>query len=306
MSATSAGAPNRVLGSNRRRSRRSPHWLLEQLPTWMRDDEFLARFVSLFEVIATTQLEHIDQLEHVFDRTVAPPAMARALGRCVGVDVLDPTLPEALQREVLLEMQALARWQGTRRRLARVLEVVTTAPVEIVDSGGVYVSGDAPIAAPHVHITVESTGWMDEDDLLGLVRRELPASVTFELWLGDRCLSPQPEQTGVDASSTTCPECGTWNGQAAPLMDADGFCRRCDFPLFWARGAQLRSTNGEEVVAEVAEETVGRPVVVDCPVCDRVTELRANDLRTAAGFCPGCDFPLRWAPAPGSLMHGGT
>jgi phage tail-like protein len=261
----------------------------------MRDDYFLARFVSVFEVIAASQLEHIDQLEHVFDRTVAPPAMARALGRCVGIDVLDPALPETFQREVLLELQALARWQGTRRRLTRVLEVVTMAPVDISDSGGVYASGDAPSAAPHVRIAVESTGWMDEDNLLGLVRRELPASVTFELRLGDRCLWPQPEHTTVDASTTSCPVCGSSTGQTVPLMDADGFCRTCDFPLFWAPGARLRSAVGEEVMADVAEDTVGRPAVVDCPVCDRVTEIPANELRTAAGFCPGCDFPLWWA-----------
>ena len=99
--------------------------------------------------------------------------MARALGRCVGVDVLDAALPEALQREVLLEMQKLARSQGTGQRLTRVLELVTMAPVEIVDSGGVYVDGEAPSAAPHVRIAVNSAGWMDEDDLVGLVRREL-------------------------------------------------------------------------------------------------------------------------------------
>ena len=260
----------------------------------MRDDDFLARFVSVFEAIATTHLEHIDQLEHIFDRTVAPPAMARALGRCVGVDVLDAALPEALQRDVLVEMRKLARSQGTGQRLTRVLELVTTAPVEIVDSGGVYVDGDAPSAAPHVRIAVESAGWMDEDDLVGLVRRELPASVTFELWLADRCLWPESERPSVDASTTVCPDCGASTDRVAQLMDADGFCRTCDFPLFWAPGARRRSPIDEDVTA-VGTDAVQELTVVNCPGCDRVTELEVSALRTARGFCHGCDFPLWWA-----------
>ena len=47
----------------------------------MHDDDFFARFVSMFEAIATTPLDHVDQLEHVFDLTVAPPVMVRARGR---------------------------------------------------------------------------------------------------------------------------------------------------------------------------------------------------------------------------------
>ena len=52
----------------------------------------------MFEVIATTHLDHIDQLEHVFDLNVAPPEMVRALGRWIGVDLLDPGLDETAAR----------------------------------------------------------------------------------------------------------------------------------------------------------------------------------------------------------------
>ena len=198
---TAAPRPGRpggaVVPAQRRRHRRPEHWLLAQLPSWMREDDFFARFVSMFEVIATTHLDHVDQLEHVFDLNVAPPEMVRALGRCMGVDLLDPGLDETVQREVLIEMGLLARLQGTKRRLTRVLELVTRERVEVIDSGAVVIDGGAPPAPPHVRIRVESTGWMDEDDLVALVRRELPASVTFELWLGDRPLWPAPEPAPI-------------------------------------------------------------------------------------------------------------
>ena len=100
----------------------------------------------MFEVIATTHLDHIDQLEHMFDLNVAPPVMVRALGRCIGVDLLDPGLDETVQREVLIEMGSLARLQGTKRRLTRVLELVTRERVEVIDSGAVVIEG---VRHPH-------------------------------------------------------------------------------------------------------------------------------------------------------------
>lgn len=252
----------------------------------------------MFEVIATTHLDHVDQLEHVFDLTVAPPAMVRALGRCVGVDLLDPALDETLQREVLIEMGLLARLQGTNRRLTRVLELVSQARVEVIDSGAVVIDGNAPPAPPHVRIRVESTGWMDEDDLVALVRRELPASVTFELWLGDRALWPAPEPGPLDASIAACPVCGATTDHVAQLMDAEAFCATCDFPLFWAPGARRRPpiTPITPPSLEAGTGRVVQPTTVGCPSCDQVTELDVSALRTAEGFCAGCDFPLWWAP----------
>ena len=271
----------------------------------MRDDDFFASFVSMFEVIATTHLDHVDQLEHVFDLTVAPPVMVRALGRCVGVDLLDPELDETLQREVLIEMASLARLQGTNRRLTRVLERVTRERVGVIDSGAVVIEGFAAPAPPHVRIQVESTGWMDEDDLVALVRRELPASVTFEIWLGDRPLWPEPEPAPFDASLAVCPQCGAPTDDVAQFMDADGFCTICDFPLFWAPGAQRRPPMGASpptiaLIAPPADDAGTSPIyqltTIVCPSCDQITELDVSALRTADGFCAACDFPLWWAP----------
>ena len=300
MSTATPRAGGAAVSAQRRRHRRPEHWLLAQLPPWMRDDDFFARFVSMFEAMATTHLDHVDQLEHVFDLTVAPPEMVRALGRCVGVDLLDPQLDETLQREVLIEMGLLARRQGTRRRLTRVLELVTRQPVEVIDSGAVVIDGGAPPAPPHVRIRVESTGWMDEDDLVALVRRELPASVTFELWLGDRPLWPAPEPAPIDASPTACPGCGTPTEHVALLMDADEFCTTCDFPLFWAPGAQrlppMAAITPIDPDPELSSSRVDQATTVACPSCDQITELDASALRTADGFCAACDFPLWWAP----------
>ena len=59
---------------------RRDDWLLHQLPVGMAEDEFLGRFVSIFQEVADTVVGQIDNLPHVFDATVAPPSMVRTLG----------------------------------------------------------------------------------------------------------------------------------------------------------------------------------------------------------------------------------
>jgi hypothetical protein len=86
-------------------------------------------------------------------------------------------------------------------------------------------------------------------------------------------------------------------------MDADGFCATCDFPLFWAPGAQRRPPITPTAITPIpppAPEGGPSPIfqgtTVACPSCDQITELDVSVFRTADGFCGACDFPLWWAP----------
>ena len=71
-------------------------------------------------------------------------------------------------------------------------------PAEVRDSGGVFAEGEAPTplgpgTGPHVEIVIESNGWTTVDHLVQLITEELPASVTFELWVaGHRLWPTQP------------------------------------------------------------------------------------------------------------------
>jgi phage tail-like protein len=213
--------------------------MVRQVPTWMLEDDRYRRIVEVFEALGSIHLEHADQLEHVFDPSVAPPAMVRLMGRWIGVDLIDPELPELLQREIVREMGRLARWRGTRDGLQGVLELVTREPVEVVDPAATFEEGSEPPAPGGcVVIHVRSTGWIDEHHFVELVRREVPANVPFELWLGDRRLWPPPPEEDEGEASTTvvCPVCGQ-PAEAGPVrMAADEFCAVCDYPLFWVPG----------------------------------------------------------------------
>ena len=76
------------------------------------------------------------------------------------------------------------------------MEALTGAPVEIRDRGGVYFDRPAPVEAPsHVDISVGSSAspdpvQLDDADLTRIVRRELPASVTFTMQRAGRTIHP--------------------------------------------------------------------------------------------------------------------
>jgi phage tail-like protein len=176
---------------------RRDDWLIHQLPVGMVEDEFLVRFLSIFQDVATTVLDEIDSLPHMFDATVAPPAMVRTLGRWIGLEWVDPSLPDALQRRIVREYFSLLRWRGTKRGMRQLLELISDAPATVEETGGIYQEGESPPDVGHVVLRVRSTGWATDADLLRIVRAELPASVTFELFVADRRIwPPEPDEGG--------------------------------------------------------------------------------------------------------------
>ena len=98
-------------------------WLLDQLPVGMVSDEFFARFVSIFQAEAGTLLAHGDNLPHLADPTVAPPAMVRWLADWIGLDGIDPDLPVLTQRRLVSTAARTLRRRGTPDALQQFLEL---------------------------------------------------------------------------------------------------------------------------------------------------------------------------------------
>jgi phage tail-like protein len=176
---------------------RRDDWLIHQLPVGMVEDAFLVRFLSIFQDVADTVASQIDNLPHMFDATVAPPTMVRALGYWIGLDWIDPSLPDTLQRRIVREYFSLLRWRGTKRGMRQLLELISQQPANVEETGGIFQEGQSPADIGHVVLKVRSTGWATEADLLRIVRSELPASVTFELFVADRRIwPPEPSEQG--------------------------------------------------------------------------------------------------------------
>jgi phage tail-like protein len=175
---------------------RRPDWLVSQIPMGMfeldPDNDFFLRFVSLFQELATTLIGDADNVPNVVDPTVAPDAMVRFLGSWIGVANIDSSLPDPLQRRIVREAGEIFAWRGTKRGLKQFLELVTGAPAEIEESGGVFAEGQAPPQPPLVRMRVRSAGWATEADLIALLEDQIPANVAFELSIGHRRVWPPP------------------------------------------------------------------------------------------------------------------
>src|SRR5690606_15963168 len=170
---------------------RRDDWLTHQLPVGMAEDDFLFRFVSIFQRVADTAMHQIDALPHAFDPSVAPLPMVRAMATWLGVDWVDSSLDERLQRRIVTEYSQIVQWRGTRHGMRRLLQLLSGgSEVSITDSGGVWPGGESPHSSPHVRIDMESSGWLSEPDLVRIVRSELPATVSFDLWLAGRRIYP--------------------------------------------------------------------------------------------------------------------
>ncbi|HRE01323.1 MAG TPA: hypothetical protein PLV68_08485, partial [Ilumatobacteraceae bacterium] len=95
------------------------------------------------------------------------------------------------------EYAELVQWRGTARGLQRLLELISMEPAEVRDSGGVFVEGELEPPPAHVKLSVRSSGWATDNDVLRIVRNELPAHVTFELHVGSRRIwPPEPDRGG--------------------------------------------------------------------------------------------------------------
>lgn len=169
---------------------RSSDWLLRQLPYGMLAEDFFVRFVSIFQAEAETLLQHADNLPHLADVDLTPPAMVRAMGAWLGTDGIDASYPPEAQRRILRTAAQTLQWRGTARGLVHLLELYSGGPVRLTESGGVFAEGQAPDDVAWAVLEVDSTGPLSEPDFLALVLDEVPAHVQVEVRVGGRIVWP--------------------------------------------------------------------------------------------------------------------
>lgn len=99
---------------------------------------------------------------------------------------------------------------------------------------------------------------------------------------------PSPRTTEI-----ACPSCGTVSYYTELGRDASGFCRECDFPLFWARTPRPAAAgigDGDGGLRRLPG-TAGRVALatIDCPACTEPNPV-------ASVICIRCGSELRPAP----------
>ena len=150
---------------------------LDYLPSIYRDDEFLARFLRIFEeVVAPVELT-LENAHHYFDPRMTPEALLPWLATWVDLS-LDENWPIEKRRQLIRAGVELYQWRGTRRGLHEYLRIYTGVDPEIIEHFGAEDGG------PHRFTVVVTVA--DPDDLnAGTIRRvinaEKPAHTSYEL-----------------------------------------------------------------------------------------------------------------------------
>lgn len=103
---------------------------LNYLPALYEQDDFMSRFLMLFESFWAPIDRQIEGIEHYFDPDLTPKEFLPWLAGWFNL-TLDESLAEDQRRELLGIVMWLYRRRGTRVALQRYLEILTRNPVEI-------------------------------------------------------------------------------------------------------------------------------------------------------------------------------
>jgi phage tail-like protein len=107
--------------------------LLRYLPAlYTEQDEFMGRFVMLFESFWNPIEDRINNIHYYLDPKLTPPDLLPWLATWVDL-LLDEKWPEEKRRQLLSVMVPLYRQRGTRRGLAQYLEIYTGQPPHIAE-----------------------------------------------------------------------------------------------------------------------------------------------------------------------------
>jgi phage tail-like protein len=158
----------------------APGWLVEQLPRALSDDPFTRQFLRIFEDVAESVRRNVIAFEHDLDVALGPMEFVRWMGGWLALTA-PASLSEPRQRELVAAAGAMWRRRGTKPAVVRLLEAVTASTVEIDDGGGVFEEGGAPPNRKAVVVRLESRGKLTDEQLLELLRLEVPANATLEL-----------------------------------------------------------------------------------------------------------------------------
>jgi phage tail-like protein len=114
---------------------------LDYLPGMFTDNEFLGRFLLIFESILSPLDRTVGNLGHYFDADLAPADVLPWLGGWVGL-VLDDRWPEGRRRDLIRSAAELYAWRGTRRGLSTFVRLYTGITPEIVEPTSAEVAAD--------------------------------------------------------------------------------------------------------------------------------------------------------------------
>ncbi len=145
-----------------------------RLPAMFQDNEFLGRFLLIFETLWEPLEWRQNHYELYFDPQTSPAGWLAWLAGWLDLTV-NPHWPEDRRRRLLDEAMELYRWRGTPYGLTRMIEVCTGHSIEVTEAG----------AEPFTfRVRVPSSSAAQRDLIEQLVATHKPAHVGYVMEVG--------------------------------------------------------------------------------------------------------------------------
>lgn len=148
---------------------------LDYLPGIYSGNDFLARYLLIFETIFEPVSRTVANIPDYLDPNIAPSDVLPWLGSWLGL-LLDERWPDARRRELIRSAADLYRWRGTRRGLEHFIRVYTGITPEIREPTLSEISASRDLAFRFtVRLTIPVGVEVDRDLLEQIIDLEKPA-----------------------------------------------------------------------------------------------------------------------------------
>jgi len=154
---------------------------LKYLPAIYSADDFMGRFLLIFESILSPIDRTVGNLHYYFDPQITPAELLPWLASWLGL-ALDERWPEEQRRALILAAVDLYQWRGTRHGLSEFVRLYTGLTPEIVEHG-VGRRGVTEAAAFRftVRIKVPDPALVDRAVVEAIIEAEKPAHTGYNL-----------------------------------------------------------------------------------------------------------------------------
>jgi len=152
---------------------------LKYLPAIYSADDFMGRFLLIFESILSPIDRTVGNLHYYFDAQMAPPEMLPWLASWLGL-ALDERWPDDQRRALILAAVELYQWRGTRRGLSEFLRLYTGITPEIIELGVGRRGATAADAFKFtVRLRVPDPAQVDRSVVEAIIEAEKPAHTGY-------------------------------------------------------------------------------------------------------------------------------
>lgn len=171
---------------------KGPSKYLKYLPAIFSEDEFMGRFLKIFEGILTPIEEVIEHIHLYFDPKIAPEGLLQWLASWVNL-VLDEGWPLEKRRKLIASAVELYQLRGTRKGLTEYLEIYTgVTPVitehmagfklgEMSQLGWSTILGEGQDHCFTVALELDESSWVDLERVRAIIDSEKPAHTAYHL-----------------------------------------------------------------------------------------------------------------------------